>query len=1203
MIDCPSEDQLVRLLSLGAHQPSLSDVAGHIETCKHCKEVLDILSRADPAKTTAPLACDPPSPNGERKSEPENQPGHDRDVGTDLQESMDGQGRNNQSESRPRTVESTAFAASGAVADGRDRANEKDARATTEDQPPDPFRTVYETGVSVASSEPSSDAPQAKLPEFPGYEVLERLGQGGMGVVYKARQIGLNRLVALKTIRNDGEIRSDLLSRFLVEAEAVARVQHPNILHVYDIGSAGDVPFLSLELLEGGSLADRLGGTPQPARPAAELIATLARTVHVAHQAGIIHRDLKPSNVLFTGDGVPKIADFGLAKRLDSDSQQTASGQIMGSPSYMAPEQARGLGRGVGPAADVYALGAILYEMLTGRPPFKGDSWVETVRQVREDDPVAPVRLVPRIARDLETICLKCLAKAPHKRYATALALAEDLGRYLAGEPIHARPTPLWERGVKWARRRPVAATLLAVAAAATVGSLAAFLQYQRLLRERDRREQARVFKLQSQAADAIIRAQDALAQNDLSGAELILAPLSEKIGTDPRLRDLKARSDAVEAQIIERLALKQSREADRARYNKFLNLRNEALFRDTGFTGLDLPANPDATRRTADAALAIFRASESPDSQAVLAVPRSLSPREQDEITEGCYELLLVLAQAEPTPQAGLRRLAQAALLRPATRAYHMRRADCLSRAGDRAGSLAERHLADQVVASTAFDHCLMGQERYKHADPVAAIRHFQAAIQLEPGHFWAQCLSAICWLQLSRPTEARATLNSCLKVEPEFSWLLILRGYASSLLASSAPQAAAELELDFADRDFRKAGELLDQRPNDQLRYALFVNRGLLRRKRGDLDGAAADMRAAIQLSGSHYEAYAQLAQIYQIQGKADETVEQLDRAIKLRDDIAALYRQRADVQLHRQSPTSKQRAAALRDLEAAIGLEKPGSLVVAQDHTHRAQLLNLENRQSDALAACDLALAINPLLDEAHRLRIRLLLKLNRQQDAVASCDRLLASGKASAALYELRALARIDLKNYPRAIEDYTQALALGPDRAPLYHRKRGWLYLLVDAPQLALDDFEQAIKLNPSESDSYIGKGSALVRLGKHSDAVANAEKALSLGQPLPALYYTSARIYAQASIVASNEVRKRGKDAVVAMVRYQDRATALVSEAFRLTPVEKRASFWRDTVQADEALRTIRHRLRSVELALPAVTDAVSGNQRSSFLP
>ena len=219
-----------------------------------------------------------------------------------------------------------------------------------------------------------------------------------MGVVYKARQRGLNRLVALKMIRGGSQARAEQFARFRVEAEAVARLRHPNIVQIYEIGEADGLPFVALELLEGGGLDDRLAGTPQPGRQAAELVVTLARAVHAAHQAGIVHRDLKPANVLFTADGVPKITDFGLAKRIDADDGQTESGQIMGTPSYMAPEQAQGHARDVGPAADVYALGAILYEMLTGRPPFKGETPMETVRQVVDDEPVPPSRLVPRVA-------------------------------------------------------------------------------------------------------------------------------------------------------------------------------------------------------------------------------------------------------------------------------------------------------------------------------------------------------------------------------------------------------------------------------------------------------------------------------------------------------------------------------------------------------------------------------------------------------------------------------------------------------------------------------------------------------------------------------------------------------------------------------------------------------------------------------------
>ena len=238
-----------------------------------------------------------------------------------------------------------------------------------------------------------------------------------MGVVYKARHRPLNRIVALKMVLDGKHAHAEYRERFRIEAEAVARLRHPNIIQIYDLGEAHGCPFVTLELLEGGSLADRLRGTTQPSRAAAELVATLALAMHAAHRAGIVHRDLKPSNVLFDHDGTPKITDFGLAKRLEVEDGHTQTGQIMGTPSYMAPEQAQGDVRQIGPPADIYALGALLYEMLTGRPPFKGSSVMETLHQVIYDDVVPPSRIEPRIARDLETICLKCLHKEQPKRY------------------------------------------------------------------------------------------------------------------------------------------------------------------------------------------------------------------------------------------------------------------------------------------------------------------------------------------------------------------------------------------------------------------------------------------------------------------------------------------------------------------------------------------------------------------------------------------------------------------------------------------------------------------------------------------------------------------------------------------------------------------------------------------------------------------
>jgi tetratricopeptide (TPR) repeat protein len=331
----------------------------------------------------------------------------------------------------------------------------------------------------------SDGAPREAPAQFapPGYEVLSELGRGGMGVVYKARQKSLNRLVALKVILGAGHAGSDQLSRFRAEATTAAQLQHPNIVQVFEIGEHDGQPYFSLELVEGGSLADRLKGEPQPPRDAAELVRTIALAVHHAHERGVVHRDLKPANILLsskfqvpsskseanlelgTWNLEPKVADFGLAKQQSVASHLTQSGAILGTPSYMAPEQAAGDGKAVGPATDVYALGAILYEALTGRPPFRAASAMDTVMQVLKEDPVPPSRLQPKLPRDIETICLKCLAKNPEQRYASAAALADDLGRFLAGELILARPAAPWAKAWKWSRRHPARAAVLFILA------------------------------------------------------------------------------------------------------------------------------------------------------------------------------------------------------------------------------------------------------------------------------------------------------------------------------------------------------------------------------------------------------------------------------------------------------------------------------------------------------------------------------------------------------------------------------------------------------------------------------------------------------------------------------------------------------------------------------------------------------------------
>jgi tetratricopeptide (TPR) repeat protein len=1022
---------------------------------------------------------------------------------------------------------------------------------------------------------------------IPGYDLLEKLGEGGMGVVYRARQVALNRLVAVKMIRGGGRARPEHFARLRIEAETIARLRHPHLLQIYDVGVVGDLPFLALELLDGGSLNDRLASTPQPGRNAAESMVLLARAIHAAHQVGIIHRDLKPTNILFTSNGIPKISDFGLAKRLESDSRQTETGQILGSPSYMAPEQAEGRTKDVGPAADIYALGAILYEMLTGRPPFKGETPMETVRQVIDDDPVPPSRLVPRVERDLETICLKCLSKEPRKRYDSASELADDLERYLKGESIKARSTGWWERGAKWARRRPAAATLSMV-------SLAAILTLVGAGSWSAHKENARVDRLRREIVQSLFLGQGLLAREKWNDAILILTKIQTQLLDEPQLAELEQQATKLLAQAEDGRAEQAARNTDQERYDEFLRLRDEALIHDTRFTGLDLLSDPEQTRGAARKAMAVFAEQASGDSWTLARIPTSLSPQQQDEIREGFYVLLLVLAEAVDRPDEGLRLLDQAARLRSPTRAYHLRRAACLMRGGDAAGAEEERREADRLPPTTAFDHFLAGQERYKRREWIAAIQHFDAALQREPDHFWAHCLSAISSLQRPRPLTAKADLNACLQSRPGLPWLYLLRGFASQQIAVLARLAAensptggdtlrteAQLQLAATEADYSKALELLQQKPNDQLRYAVLVNRGLLWLERRAWDRAVADLQAAIGLDGHQYPAYEVLAQVRRRQDRPDEAIEEFSRAIALRTDFAPLYRARADVDLARKDPSPAQRARALANLEQAIRLDaKHNPLMAASDHVNRGRLLHLDHREQEALAACEAALKLVPAHVDAHRLRLDILLGSNRFDEVIGSCDALLARGRPSAELYELRGLARAGLRDYVGAIEDDTEALALRRDSVSLLVR-RGGLYLATNAPQLALHDFEKAIGLDPAYGDAYFGRGSARVRLGQHRQAVADVEKALRLAKPTAPRLYNAARVLCQAAGAAGSEARRRGWDAVAQSNRYRDLAVELVEEALRLLRPDKRAAFLKEVLK-DPDLGVLRRRLRSV---------------------
>jgi serine/threonine-protein kinase len=417
---------------------------------------------------------------------------------------------------------------------------------------------------------------EAGPPHFPGFEVRGLLGRGGLAIVYRAWDLRLRRDVAIKTLIAGAYARPEELERFLRGAEAKAGLRHANIVKVYDVGDLNGCPYFTMEFVEGGSLAQRLAGAPLPPDKAVELLAALADAVQAAHDGGVVHRDLKPANVLLTAEGTPKVADFGLAHRMDGGAGLTHSGAVLGTPSYMAPEQAQGKSSTVGPAADVYALGAILYETLTGRPPFRGETREETIRQVIEFDPVPPSRLNTRVPRDLETICLKCLSKEQQARYPSAAALADDLRRFQRGEAITARAPGPAERLARWLRRRRPQAAVVAVGALLAAGAVGGGLRLWSEGRaieqgvEDDLREAARWQQAAdwSGAAIALERARGRLSRGGPAGLRRRLDEAGRGLDQARRERILVAQLEAIR---LVRMTLVEGR----------FNPRTERLFND----------------------------------------------------------------------------------------------------------------------------------------------------------------------------------------------------------------------------------------------------------------------------------------------------------------------------------------------------------------------------------------------------------------------------------------------------------------------------------------------------------------------------------------------------------------------------------------------------------------------------------------------
>jgi tetratricopeptide (TPR) repeat protein len=717
---------------------------------------------------------------------------------------------------------------------------------------------------------PPCDAPtlrepeQVALPQIPGYEVEAVLGRGGMGIVFRARHLRLNRTVALKMLLAGAYAGPKERERFLREAEAVAGLRHPNIVQVHDLREHDGRPYFTMEYVEGGSLVQKLEGTPRCVGEGAALLATLAQAVQVAHQGGIVHRDLKPANVLLTADGTPKISDFGLARRLEGAKGLTQSGIAIGTPSYMAPEQAQGQTKAIGPAVDVYALGAILYEMVTGRPPFKGETAAATLQQVVTQDPVPPSRLNPSVPRDLETICLKCLHKEPQRRYASAAALAEDLKRFAEGRPILARPKGWAERFWRWSRRNPAAAAVLALTLALVglVSGGGVWLMQQWSERQAELRNE--VGTLVSQAASS-------RQQFHFHQARKLLEQARQRLGA--------AGPDDVRWQLDRSCAdLDLAEGLDAARTQaailiggRFDPTRAEPLYA-SAFANAGLGAEPDDSAAVATAVRA------SPLRWEIVAALDDWAGITRDSRRR---EWLLAVARlADPDPARG--RLRQPEIWKDSAKltqlAKDLRIAELSPQLATTLSRVAYQNGGDALALLTAAqarfpqDYWLnfeLGWALYRAQRWEEAIGYSRAALALRPESSAAHSVLATALYGKGQIDEAVERFHQALNIDPKSVWAHTNLGIAL--------RDKGRVEEGVAH--FRQALDI------DPKHTPAHNNLGGYLFGKGDLDGAIAEFRECLRLDERPSPAaHINLGMALAAKGQMDETIEHFQQAVRL-------------------------------------------------------------------------------------------------------------------------------------------------------------------------------------------------------------------------------------------------------------------------------------------------------------------------------
>jgi serine/threonine-protein kinase len=748
--------------------------------------------------------------------------------------------------------------------------------------------------------------PTAELPKIRGYEMQEVLGRGGMGVVYKAWHTRLNRIVALKMLLAGPYARPEELERFLREAEAVAGLRHANIVQVHDMGDLDGRPYFTMEYVEGGNLAQKLLGTPQPAAQAVALVITLAEAIHVAHQSGIVHRDLTPANVLLTADGTPKITDFGLARRLEGGGGLTLTGVPVGTPSYMAPEQCQGQWDSIRSATDVYALGAILYELLTGRPPFRAETSAETLRQVVSQDAVPPSRLNARVPRDLETICLKCLEKEPRRRYTSAAVLADDLHRFGRNEPIVARPVGPLERVLRWSQRNPTGAGLVATALTLIGLAIGGGVWFMQQRAERRGELRSEVDTAVAQAVSLRKRFHFREARELLERARELLEPAGRN--------DLRQHVN----QASNELELAENLDRARLRAAGFARGSNESA----GAEPLYLETLAKAAGRQGDDTEAMAaRVRDSALRAEIVAALDDFAGITPDRARQ---EWLLEVARlSDPDPIRD--RLRQPELWRAPN--------------GPRLMRLVQEFPVDELSPQLLTSLSRILRYQYTREASEKAVPMLRAAQAHYPQDFWLNCELASALFDSGRPEEALGFCRAALALRPGAS--AIHNGIGVILAAVGQ-----------TDEGIRHLQQALNIDPNFALPHVNLGN--LLLRDR--LDEAIVHYQESIRLDPTLALAYCNLGNALRLKGRLEEAIRFLEKSIRLDAKSSAAHNN-----LGLAFQTKGQLDTAIKYYQESIRLD-PKEFVAYQN---LGFALSAKGRVEEAIGAFQQTLQIAPNL----------------------------------------------------------------------------------------------------------------------------------------------------------------------------------------------------------------------------------------------